>query len=448
MAASRFTRRQVLRNSALAASALVAAPHVRGAHAAGRLSVGFWDHWVPGANDALSKLCNEWAAQEKVDLRIDFITSQGDKDLLTVAAEHQARSGHDIIQMRNWQALDKAESLVPVDDVMQQIISENGRTSVVAEYLGKEKGHWVAVPAVTGSQVKPPCARISLFKTLVGVDLTAMYPVGRSDEELAAKWDWTMLLHAAEQCAKGGYPFGLGIGQTSDSTDWIGAVFASHGAYLVDEKGDITVKSDEVRQVLDWFRRLVKFLPNDVFAYDDASNNKWLISGKGALIMNPPSAWAVAKRDNPAVAADCWTFATPAGPKGRYSPGQPFNWGIWNFSPQPSAAKSLLTYISQRSSIERLVAASVGYDIPAYANCLDFKTWEEVEPPKGTVYNYPPRGDQIVSIAAAPAPPKIATQVYNQATMAKMISKCTQGGQTIEQAIAWAAAELEGFMRT
>jgi ABC-type glycerol-3-phosphate transport system substrate-binding protein len=296
--------------------------------------------------------------------------------------------------------------------------------------------------------VKPPCARISLFKKFVGVDLTEMYPVGRSNEALAAKWDWNMFLSAAEQCAKGGYPFGVGIGQTSDSIDWIGAVFASHGAYLVDEKGDITVKSDEVRQVLDWFRKLVKFLPNDVFAYDDASNNKWLIAGKGALIMNPPSAWAVAKRDNPSVAADCWTFATPAGPKGRYSPGQPFNWGIWNFSPQPSAAKSLLTHLSQRSSIERLVAASYGYDIPAYDKCLDFKTWEEVEPPKGTVYNYPPRGDQIVSIAAAPAPPKIATQIYNQATMPKMISKCTQGGQSIEQAIAWAADELDGFMRT
>jgi len=35
------------------------------------------------------------------------------------------------------------------------------------------------------------------------------------------------------------------------------------------------------------------FLPPDVPAWDDASNNKWLISGKGRLIMNPPSAWAV-----------------------------------------------------------------------------------------------------------------------------------------------------------
>jgi hypothetical protein len=34
-------------------------PYVRGAHAAGKLSVGFWDHWVPGANTASQKLCEE-----------------------------------------------------------------------------------------------------------------------------------------------------------------------------------------------------------------------------------------------------------------------------------------------------------------------------------------------------------------------------------------------------
>ena len=42
----------------------------------------------------------------------------------------------------------------------------------------------------------------------------------------------------------------------------------------------------------------------------------------------------------------------------------------------------------------------------------DFKVWEEVEPPKGTVYNYPPRGDVISSIAGYPAPLKIGTQMW------------------------------------
>src|ERR1700730_18986511 len=109
----RLTRRSVVRTAATAA---LAAPFVRGAYAAGKLSVGFWDHWVPGANDTLTKLCNEWAAKEKVEISIDYITSQGDKNILTIAAEQQARSGHDILQMPAWQPLDKAESLRPVTD--------------------------------------------------------------------------------------------------------------------------------------------------------------------------------------------------------------------------------------------------------------------------------------------------------------------------------------------
>jgi hypothetical protein len=53
-----------------------------------------------------------------------------------------------------------------------------------------------------------------------------------------------------------------------------------------------------------------------------------------------------------------------------------------------------------------------------------------------------------VSIAAAPAPVAIAQQIYAQATMTKMIAKCTQGGDSVAKAIGWASSELEGFMRT
>jgi ABC-type glycerol-3-phosphate transport system substrate-binding protein len=448
MTTSALSRRKFLGQTALATGALIAAPYVRGAYAAGKLSVGFWDHWVPGANDTLTKLCNEWAAKEKVDISIDYITSQGDKNILTIAAEQQARSGHDILQMPAWQPLDKAESLEPVNDIVDKLIAEHGKVSGAVEYLGKRDGKWVAVPATTGSQVKPPCGRIDLFKEFVGLDLTKMYPVGPADKELSDKWTWDTFLTAAEKCHKGGYPFGLGLGQTSDSVDATGAVFASYGATLVDQEGNITVKSDAVKQVLEWYKKLAPFLPVDTYAYDDASNNKILIAGKSALIMNPPSAWAVAVRDNPKVGEQCWTFATPKGPKGRFAPGQPYFLGIWNFSPNKPAAKSLLTYISSRSAVEQLVKASSGYDLPSFANLLDFDTWKEVGPPKGTVYNYPPRGDQIVSLAAAPAPPKIANQIYTQATMPKMISKVTQEGLSIDKAIDWASSELEGFMRT
>src|SRR5207249_10689181 len=101
---------------------------------------------------------------------------------------------------------------------------------------------------------------------------------------------------AAEKPFRARNPFGLGLGQTTDSVDWVGSLVASFGAQLLDAKGIITVKSDAVRRVLEYSQRLVKALPPDVFAWDDASNNRYLISGQGSLILNPPSAWAVSKR--------------------------------------------------------------------------------------------------------------------------------------------------------
>jgi hypothetical protein len=42
----------------------------------------------------------------------------------------------------------------------------------------------------------------------------------------------------------------------------------------------------------------------------------------------------------------------------------------------------------------------------------------------------------------------IANQIYAQATLPKMIAQCTVQGKTIEQALDWAASELEGFSRS
>ena len=450
MASRKFNRRRFLKTTAAASATAVFAPYIRTSHAAGTLSVGFWDHWVPGANDTLTKLCKDWAAKEKVDIKIDYITSQGQKNVLTIVAESQAKSGHDILQFPAWNTSDQANNLVPVDDLMAVAEKANGKAPAVVEFLGKQNGHWLAVPATTGSQVKGPCGRIDLLQKFAGLDVVKMYPGpgGKPDKALQDQWTWDAFLVVAEKCFKGGNPVGVGFGQTSDSVDWVGALFHAYGAQLVDTKGNITVKSDAVKQVLEYCQKLVKVLPPDVFAWDDASNNKYLIAGQGSLIMNPPSAWAVAKRDNIKVAEQCWTFPSPKGPKGRYAPGLPFFWGIWKWSKNIAASKSLLAHLSQRSSIEQLVAASGGYDLPGFSNLRDFKTWSEVGPPKGTLYNYPPRADQIVDIAGAPAPVKIANQIYNQATMTKMVAKCTQGGESIDKAIGWAASELEGFMRT
>jgi ABC-type glycerol-3-phosphate transport system substrate-binding protein len=182
-------------------------------------------------------------------------------------------------------------------------------------------------------------------------------------------------------------------------------------------------------------------------SWDDASNNKWLVSGRGALIMNPPSAWAVAKRDAPKVAEQLWTHGSPAGPKGRFAPFVPYFWGVWNFSKNQAAAKSLIVHLSQRPVVEKMVEASNGYDLPSFANFTDFKTWAEEGPPKGTLYHYPNiNNHQVLSIAGAPAPHKIGEQIYVQALQTQMAVRHFRG-EAMEKTLDWAANELEGFTR-
>jgi ABC-type glycerol-3-phosphate transport system substrate-binding protein len=446
MIRSKLSRRQFVAATAMSSAALITAPYVRTANAAGKLSIGLWDHWVPDANNASTALVKEWAEKEKVEVQIDYITTQGNKDKLTIAAEAQAKTGHDILYMQSWWPHANSDLLEPLNDVMEPLIKQNGAVNGTVTYLGQEDGKWLAVPACIGSQIKGPCSRIDLMKKYANIDVQEMYPLGSPPK--ADNWTLDTFLKAAEACHKGGVPFGIGLGETPDSVDTAGAFFLAFGAQLVDAKGDLTVKTDAVRQALEYYKKLIAFLPPDVAAWDDATNNKWLISGKGAMIMNPPSAWAVAKRDARQVAEQCWTHGFPAGPKGRFAPYVPFFWTVWNFSKNKEAAKSLLVHLSQASSIEKLVVASGGYDLPAYDNLTTLKVWAEAEPPKGTLYHYPnPYHHQTLSIAASPAPPKIAQQIYAQATLTKMCLRYYQG-EAMEQTLAWAEGECEGFMRS
>ncbi|MBX9591563.1 MAG: extracellular solute-binding protein [Hyphomonadaceae bacterium] len=446
MTKAQVTRRRFVATTAAASATLIAAPFVRTAGAAGRLSIGFWDHWVPGGNTASKALCEEWGAKNKVEVQVDYITSQGHKNLLTIAAESQARSGHDILAFPTWQPAEHANNLEPVDDLMAELIKLHGKVNPTVEYLARANGRWLAVPACVGSQIKGPCTRIDLLKKHAGIDIQAMYPVGSPPK--ADGWTLEVMLKAAEDCHKGGNPFGIGLGTPEDNVDTAGAIFQSFGAALVDAKGSITVKSDPVRKALEYYVKLAQWLPPDAPAWDNAANNRYLISGKGTLIMNPPSAWAVAKRDAPQVAEQLWTHGMPSGPAGRYAPFLPYFWGIWSFGKNKTAAKDLLLFLSQRSAVEKMVNASAGYDLPAFEKLTDFRIWAEIGPPPGTLYHYPnPHDHQTLSVAAAPAPPKIAVQIYTQAIHTKMVVRLIKG-EPMEKTLAWAESELEGYMRT
>lgn len=139
----------------------------------------------------------------------------------------------------------------------------------------------LASPAVSGSQNKPALCRFDLLQQHAGLDVRAMWPAENRQGPGADTWNWDTFPRAAEACHRAGFPFGLPMGSFTDAVEWVGALFASFNARFIDEQGAVTVRRDPgVRAGLEYLVGLARFLPNDVWARDDAPNNRALISGR------------------------------------------------------------------------------------------------------------------------------------------------------------------------
>src|SRR5262249_43396181 len=137
---------------------------------------------------------------------------------------------------------------------------------------------WRAMPAAWGSLYRASVTRIDLFRQHVGLDVQAIFPAAPEMGPGYDEWTWDAFLLAAERCFKAGYPFGLQISSCGEANQWINAMFRSFGAELVDQEGNIIVRSDATREALDYGQRIAEFLPPDVYTWNDTSNNRAIVS--------------------------------------------------------------------------------------------------------------------------------------------------------------------------
>ncbi|MGH7152810.1 MAG: ABC transporter substrate-binding protein, partial [Acetobacteraceae bacterium] len=375
------------RRQAVATAAALPFTFIHTGRAAGRLSIAFMSSLVPGCDQSVQRLVESWGEKNNIAVRADFLSAVTSQSLVVPQAEAQARAGHDIIHFLDYNVVGYIDQLEPVDDVVARLVAIYGPPFPETEYFAKPAAAWRAVPTGMGSLYLPSESRIDSFRDHAGLDVPATFPPGPEMGPHYDQWDWTRFLMAAEKCFKAGVPFGLPISNCADANAWINALFLSFDARLVDASGNVTVRSEGVREALDYIKRLAQFLPPDVYAWTSASNNRALISGKSALIFNPPSAWASAVKTNPTIGEQIWHHPLPGGKYGRFLPWGPTFLGIWNFSRNKTAAKELITWLGERAQVEATLVTSQGYDVPPFASLNDFPIWAEAEPPKGTLYN-------------------------------------------------------------
>jgi len=178
------------------------------------------------------------------------------------------------------------------------------------------------------------------------------------------KTTWNDLLAAGAKLKKAGYPFGIPISQTPDSNDNLYPLMLAFKAHMFDPAGNVAFARKEIQEVLRFGERLFKeTMTDEVLSWDDTSNNRFIASGKGALVCNPISAYRTAAKDNPDVFQNLEIQKPPLGPSGvRIAGARTMSYGVFNFSKVQDLGKEFL-YVLNRESLKGM-EASTGYNHP------------------------------------------------------------------------------------
>jgi multiple sugar transport system substrate-binding protein len=349
-----FSRRQFLTTAATAAGA-VAAPHVwiRPAWAQGKeVRVLAWTHFVPAYDKWFDSFAEQWSTQHNMRVIIDHVPHL--QIPAKIAAEIATQSGHDIVQLVGSGTEKWAAALTDVQDLCDKLAKKYGGFTPLAENYSKTAdGKFHSVPDFFID-----------FPGLYRKDLWGEIGMPNGPD------GWEDLRVGGAKLKTKGFPVGIGLAHHDDSRASWRAIMWSFGASEVAKDGKtITYNSKEIREALKFNKALYKeAMTPEVLAWDDASNNRFLASGRGSWIHNPISAYRSIEGQNKELADKIFVQLSPKGPATRRSFANCRAYGVTKFSKNADGAKAFLE--SLVDNYREGAKASTGYNMPflkAYA---------------------------------------------------------------------------------
>ncbi len=381
-----------------------------------------WSHFVPSFNPELERQVATWAAQRGVGARVDFLAIRDIPPRL--AAEAEARTGHDVVQLILFDPALYWRHLQPLDDLALELERSVGPWMPVAKYVGKVHEKWVAIPWYH-------------YSTPATINTEHWARIGMGTANVAAL-DWSAFLESARELHRTGHPVAMTISQTFDAQEGTHSVLYSFGARAVDEKGNVVIDSQETAEAIEYVKRLFPLMPREILGWDDASNNRYMLSGVGSWVHNGPSIWAVARLQKLPVAEKLDHVPMPRGPKGRFRLTRTLSLGVWRFSPNIELAKDLVRFLLRPENFSRQVEASMGYNQPLLRGLSGHRLWRE----ERVLRFYEPVREELV-VPGWPGPVGEGAQLaYTAFIIPVMFARAVTGELGTKEAIRWAAREL------
>lgn len=432
----RVTRRRLLKQAGLtivAASApSLTAPFISKALAETKsLSIVQWSHFVPEYDKWFDQFAKDWGTKNNISVTVDHIPVGN--VAARAAAEASAQSGHDLF---GWNGAGGAhlyrKFLVDVTSLVDATEKKYGKVSAIGQQIGynQDDRTWSAFPDFY-------------------INFPAMYRKSMWDEIGMKPDSWDDVRSGGAKLKAKGHPVGISLGHSNDpNTTWRGLLWSFGGALQDSEGKNVVLNSKETIEAVKFVAALYKeAMTSEVLSWDDSSNNRYLVSGIGSMIVNPISAYRTFQKANKKGADDTFVMAPPKGPVRQIMGGASEFYGIWNFAKNKEGAIEFLKYYADHWP--EAFKASEGYNNPCFANL--------VPKPMPILSNDPTStpSDKLAVLqdsgqwSASPGYPgpswPAVDEVYNDFVICDMMSKAATGQMSAEDSVKWAHQQSEAI---
>ena len=383
-------------------------------------------HFVPAWEQEIRKQMETWGKLKGVKTRADFVATAEFNTKLVSEAE--SKTGHDIVVIKWQQPTLFKDSLADLDAIVGDVGKQHGGWLPIGEEAFVD-GHWKAVPFY--HQSFPAVYRKDLFQE-----------IGMSREQVQ-NMTWGQFLEAAKKLHAKGKPVAFAISQTDDSDNTLYALLWSFGGSTVDKSGKVSINSPQTAKAIEYVKELAKYMPPEIGGWNDASNNRLILSGQGSYTFNPPSVWATAENEVPALKGLLDHAPVPAGPAGRFRTTTPYFMATWKFKASPLAA-DLVRFLMQKENYRSQLEVSWGYNQPFGIEDTKLPIWRT----NAALNAYEPVVEKLAPFGW-PGPVEKGVAALKAGVMhivPVMFAKAVSGTPTAE-AMQWAEVELKQLYR-
>jgi multiple sugar transport system substrate-binding protein len=316
-----------------------------------------WNHFVPASDDELRRQAEVFSKQANCTVRVDTIAHL--QLPAKFAAEAASQSGHDMILVGSSTAFLYDQQLVEVGDVVDDLGKKYGGFYPFSKEAAHMASGWKAVPWFWISF--PATYNMAHYK--------------KAGFETPKTWD--ELLKQGKVLKKQGNPVGIAVSHCADANTTFWSVLWCHGGKVLEADGKTpALNSDKTAQVIEWYKELYKdAMDPEVLSWDDASNNRFMLSGKGSWIHNPISPYNQALAKSMPIADDINHHRSPGGPAGIHSAPPLNGLGIWKFSKNADLAKEFIKFHFQKENFDAWIVASNAFNHPPLRHFADHPIW-------------------------------------------------------------------------